>query len=353
MGDPMMMLVPLAGVAVSSLISLGMFMYKDSICENNPTFPLLCTVAPTEAPVTGGVTETATASAAPAGGVGAPGASLGKRFAPYLLLTNATISYIGTKSKWTTLAFVTGLSTDGKKLIWDSGATDITSIKAKVAAAKKAGFGVIVSFGGSSAGKKSSSRFAELAGKYTDTTKLADHYIYVADTVGTTWLDFDVEEAAITDSTTIDRRNKALAIMQKKRPDLRVSFTVPVLTSGLETATKNMLTKAKNAGVKITCVNLMVMYFTKSKVDMADAAWKAMTASKPFIKLLDAKIGLTPLIGKNPDKPYTHETFTVANAKALYEKAKKDDDVIWLGMWSLNADVKSHGNKYAAEFKYF
>lgn len=333
----------------TSLVSL---VYKDSLCVNYPSLSFLCSTTPapivaTSAPSVQTPAPTTTAAAATSGGTGGGGSQ--KRFSPYVLLNTSSIGLIGAKSKWTTLAFVVGYANE--KIQWDAGTVDAAKLKARIAWAKKNGGGVIVSFGGQGAGIKGTKYLSELAGKYMDPVKLADAYGAIATTLQSTWLDFDVEGGALKDTAAIDRRNKALAILQKKRPELRISFTVPVGLSGLNAATKSMFTKVKGAGVRIDLVNIMCMYFTKSKAVMSTATLKAVKAATPFITSLGAKIGVTPQIGVNPDKPYTHENFTTTDATKLLTAMKSNGNVMLLSYWSLNNDVAKHKGAFAAIFK--
>jgi len=284
-------------------------------------------------------TSTTTTTATPT----APTASTpGKTFAPYLLLSSPTAANIGKYSTWTTLAFVVGYS--GSTIKWDSGAVSASTVKSK------ANGHCIVSFGGQTAGSKKAPYYNELAGKYTDSAKLADAYAAVANALGATILDFDVEEDAVHDTAACERRHAALAALQKKNPAIRIHFTVPVEMAGVPSTVKTMLQNAKKAGVSISVVNLMTMYFNKSGTKMADACWKAVDASRSFITGLGAKIGITPQIGKNPDAPYTKENFTLADATALVAKAKADPDVALMAFWEVGRDA---GGKYAAAFKSF
>ena len=55
------------------------------------------------------------------------------------------------------------------------------------------------------------------------------------------------------------RRDQALAALQAQDPGLQVSFTLPVLPSGLTADGDAVLTGAAQAGVKISAVNVMAM----------------------------------------------------------------------------------------------
>ena len=341
---------------VSLASSFGAYLYRDTICSKYPTLTFFCPT-PTQPPTDPPVTETPAPTSAAVGGGSNGGSntsstSLSKRFSPYVLLSNSTLGLVGTKSKWTTLAFVVGYSNG--KIQWDAGAVDASKLKAKIDAVKKTGGGVLVSFGGQGAGSKGTKYLSELAGKYTDPQKLADAYLAIANALGSTWLDFDVEGAALKDTSAIDRRNKALYLPKKKKSDIRISFTVPVGLNGLDSNTKTMLNKVKNASVKIDLVNIMTMYFTtptSAKPTMSAAVLKAVAASKPFVSSLGAKLGITAQIGKNPDKPYTHEHFTTGDATRLITSAKGDADVALVSFWSLNNDSSKHSGTYTKAFK--
>jgi hypothetical protein len=350
----MMMMAAFVGLA-SIGSSAGVFMYKDSLCQQYPSLSFLCpTTSPPETEPASSETPTPSPTPAPAattdtsGSGNGGGSTLAKRFAPYVLLNNSSLQLIS-KHKWTTLAFVVGYSND--KIVWDAGITDIGKLKEKIAAQKKIGGGIIVSFGGQSAGVKGKQIFSEIAGKYTDPTKLASVYETIAKNLSSTWLDFDIEGHALNDTSSNDRRNKALALLQKRRKDIRISFTVPTGVNGLSASTKAMLSKAKSAGVRIDVVNIMAMYFTSSKTNMATATTRAVTESKSFIKSLGAKVGVTTQIGKNPGKNYTHENFTTADASKVVTTLKSDGDVALLSFWSLNTDTTKHKNAFTKIFK--
>lgn len=343
----------LLGVGVmscASMISSALvFANKNSVCLSHPTFPI-CPKADsttTSAPVIGtGSTPAAAASSASS----LTSLVTDKRVAPYAMINTKSIGLLG-KSKWMTLAFAVGY--DNGKIVWDAGAVDMKKLNTAITAAKARGGGVILSFGGATAGTRGTKNFGELAGRITDPQKLADAYTAVAKAVQCTWLDFDVEKDAVKETASVDRRNKAIAILQKSRPDMRVSFTVPVELNGIDADAKSMLTKAKAAGVRIDVVNLMTMYFTSSKTSMSGAVAKAVQAARPFITSLGARIGITPQIGKNPDKPYTYENFTLADAAAVVTSSKPESDVAMLSYWSFNADVTKYKGAYAKAFSGF
>ena len=65
------------------------------------------------------------------------------------------------------------------------------------------------------------------------------------------WLDFDIEGIYMKNYAANDRRNAAIAAMQKNNPFLRISYTLPVETYGLLEDGLRILLSAKNAGVRV------------------------------------------------------------------------------------------------------
>ncbi|MFN0239231.1 sugar hydrolase, partial [Hydrogenobacter sp. Uz 6-8] len=74
-----------------------------------------------------------------------------------------------------------------------------------------------------------------------------------------TEIDFDVEGAAISDTGAINLRNQAIAGLEKQDPNLQVSYTLPVLPSGLTSEGVAVLSNAKADGADIAAVNVMAM----------------------------------------------------------------------------------------------
>ena len=63
------------------------------------------------------------------------------------------------------------------------------------------------------------------------------------------------------------RRNTALAALQRRNPGLIISFTLPVDPDGVSRASEALLADAKAKGVKVHSANLMVMYFGKKFIN--------------------------------------------------------------------------------------
>ncbi|OIJ65673.1 cellulose binding domain-containing protein [Streptomyces mangrovisoli] len=222
------------------------------------------------------------------------------------------------------------------------GVSDLTAdgVASQIGALRAKGGDVRVSFGGASG--------TELATSCSSVDALAAAYGKVIDTFKLTKVDFDVEGAASANTAANTRRNQAIAKLQAQHPDLDVSFTLPVLPSGLTQDGVNLLADAKTNGVKTSAVNIMAMDYGPSFTgDMATLAEQAATATQAQIKsvlgLGDSAawkaLAITPMIGVND---VSSETFTVADASTLVTFAKSKG-IGWLSMWSAARDQQCAG----------
>jgi chitinase len=205
----------------------------------------------------------------------------------------------------------------------------------QIDAIRARGGDVIMSFGGE-AGK-------ELANEIEDPAALEAAYQKVIDQYKFTWLDFDVEGNNL-DKGKLDseRRNTVLATLQKKNPDLIISFTLPVDPDGISEASQDLLRDAVKKGVKIHSANLMVMYFGKQfigkgksegelGVESANAAYAQLQKIDPSIQ-----VGLCPCLGRNSSLA---EIFGIEDAKTLKAFADKTPWVCSMHYWSINDDA--------------
>ncbi|MBR7832410.1 cellulose binding domain-containing protein [Actinospica durhamensis] len=280
----------------------------------------------------------ATTSAPSSGGYG--------KFSPYADLSlyplyDLSGSAATEGTKYFNLAFITTGSTactpewGGVTAITDSSiGTDIADLRA-------AGGDVRVSFGGEAG--------TELAQSCTSASSLAAAYQSVIKQYSLTEIDFDVEGAAIADTTSINLRNQAIAILESEDSGLQVSYTLPVLPTGLTGEGVAVLSNAKADGASIAAVNVMAMdYGSSFPGDMATLAEEAATATMQQVQSVwtslttaqaYAKIAVTPMIGVND---VNTETFTVADASALASWAKTNG-LAWLAMWSATRDSECSG----------
>jgi hypothetical protein len=212
-------------------------------------------------------------------------------------------------------------------------ASDISSLRA-------AGGNVRVSFGGANG--------SELALNCSGAQTLAAAYQSVIGSVNATQIDFDVEGAALGNTAANDRRNQAIKILEAQNKSLSVSYTLPVLPSGLTQDGVNLLQSAKTNGATVSAVNIMAMdYGSAFPADMGQNAIDAATAVQATVKsvwgLSDADawrmIAVTPMIGVND---VSSETFTTADATKLVTFAQSKH-LAWLSFWSAARDQQCAG----------
>ncbi|MFE7562992.1 cellulose binding domain-containing protein [Kitasatospora sp. NPDC057500] len=311
-----------------------------------PTTPAPTATAPTATttavPTTPAPTATATGAPAPAGAGFSPFVDT-SLYPSYDLL--ATAKATGVKDF--NLAFV--VSGGGCTPKW-GGVSDLAAdpVAAQIGALRAIGGDVRVSFGGANG--------SELALACTSAADLAAVYQKTVDAYGLTKVDFDVEGGAIANAAANTRRAQAIVQLQKnaaaKGKALEVSYTLPVLPSGLTQDGVNLLADAKNNGVAISAVNVMAMDFgdgvaPNPQGQMGKYAIAAATATQAQVKsvlgLDDAaawrKVAVTPMIGVND---VASEVFTVADAKQLADFARSKH-LAWLSMWSGTRDKACEG----------
>ena len=197
----------------------------------------------------------------------------------------------------------------------------------EIAKIRSAGGDVKVSFGGASG--------IELAQACTSVSSLAAEYNAVIKAYGLKYVDFDIEGAAVADPTSITRRSQALAQVQSANPGIKISLTLPVLPTGLDTNGLNVVKAAKTAGVNLDMVNIMAMDYYQGAANQGNKAVAAAKATQAQLKslygLADAaawkKIGVTPMLGVNDSQ---NEIFGLADATTVVNFAKS----VHLGMLS-------------------
>ncbi len=175
-------------------------------------------------------------------------------FAPYVSATDASGNDSAGSPGTYNLAFVISDGTtcapkwNGTTAIGDS------AVKSRTAKLTATGASVRVSFGGAD-GK-------ELAEVCDSASALAKAYGAALDAAGSTQADFDVEGDALTDSASVELRSEAIALLQEERTDLSVTFTLPVMPTGLDDDSVALLDSANNNSVQVSTVNIMTMNYS-------------------------------------------------------------------------------------------
>ena len=114
-----------------------------------------------------------------------------------------------------------------------------------------AGGDVVVSFGGANG--------IELAQAIKDVDLLVRAYEDVIDMYSLVRVDFDIEGGAVADKASVDRRNRALAQVQKLYPKIQITYCLPVLPTGLTPDGEAVLVNAHKHGVKLAGIHGMSM----------------------------------------------------------------------------------------------
>lgn len=225
-----------------------------------------------------------------------------------------------------------------------NGGSLLYQINDQVTAMHKAGINATISFGG--AANK------ELALTSASATDLAAKYTSVMDAYGIRKLDFDIEGDALRDSASITRRSQAIAALQQQgiatgKP-VEVSFTLPVMPTGLTGEGMNLLQNAVDNNVQVGHVNIMAMDYFDPNLQpydnkMGSYAIQAATSVHSQLATLYptktsaelwAMIDVTPMIGVNDD---LQEVFTLHDAQQLTDFAEQNG-LGGLHMWSANRD---------------
>ncbi|MEV4034395.1 chitinase [Streptomyces umbrinus] len=262
-------------------------------------------------------------------------------YAPYVSATTASDNDSAGSPATYNLAFViAGGSSCTPK--WN-GTTAIgdSAVKSRISALTESGGAVRVSFGGAS-GK-------ELASTCDTASELAEAYGAALDAAGATEADFDIEGKQLTDSDSVALRSEAIALLQKERSDLAVTFTLPVMPSGLDNDSLALLESANDNGVQVSTVNIMTMNYGSSyDEDMGDYAKTSAEAAHDQLEdvfgLSDdgawKGLALTSMIGVND---VDNETFSLSDAAQVRSFAE-EKGVAWVSMWSTFRDQPCEGD---------
>ncbi|MEV4561679.1 glycosyl hydrolase family 18 protein [Kitasatospora sp. NPDC049285] len=215
---------------------------------------------------------------------------------------------------------------------------DITTIRAN-------GGNVIPSFGGYTADNTGT----ELADSCTDVNQIAAAFEQVITTYDVSRIDLDIEDNSLTNTAGIDRRNKAIKLVEDwaaaNGRTIQFSYTLPTTTSGLAASGLNVIKNAITNNARIDVVNMMTFdYYDNASHDMAaDTQTSAQGLYNQLAKLYPTKtaaqlwgsIGITEMLGI--DDFGAAETFTVANATTVYNWAVSKG-INTLSFWALQRD---------------
>lgn len=207
-----------------------------------------------------------------------------------------------------------------------------TTVQSQVQALQSAGVQVIISFGGASG--------SEPAVGCTSATQLQALYQSVINRYGVKMLDFDIEGSEETNTTANATRVTALKALKAANSGLVISYTLPVLPTGLDSNGLAIINGVKSGGLALDVVNIMAMDYGATvpsggmgtdAVDAAQDVHNQLTNAG----LTSTKVGITPMIGQNDSQG---EIFGLSDAQTLLNFANGASYVNRLSMWSLARD---------------
>jgi hypothetical protein len=245
-------------------------------------------------------------------------------------------------ARYFTLAFLETLSKTSCTLAWNGNRSDpVTNNRyaSDIGSLRSLGGDVIPSFGGWSADQGGT----EIADSCKDVNTIANAYEDVITRYNVTRLDMDVEGRSLNRTEGIDRRNKALKLVQdwavaQGRP-FQVSYTLPTSATGLEPSGVAILQNALANGTHVDVVNIMAFdYYDRVTTDMGTAAVNAANGTAAQLQSigLTARIGITLMPGLD-DYPKKTEKTTLAHAQQVLDYAKANG-VDTLSIWAIQRD---------------
>ena len=273
-------------------------------------------------------------------------------FAPYFetWTTNRLIRVAGRSgARHFTLAFIQAPRRGSCTPTWNGDPAEPTAAGRYLpglAALRREGGDVVPSFGGYSADHA----LTEIADSCPSVRRLARAYESVVSTYGATRLDMDVEDRSLANPAGIDRRNRALRLVEDwarrhGRP-LEVSYTLPVEPSGLEADGLAVLRNAVRVGTRVDVVNIMTFdYYDGVTTDMGTAAIGAARRLHAQLhglyphrsaRRLWAMEGVTIMPGID-DYPRKTEVTFLADAARLWRFAARVG-IGTLSMWAIQRD---------------
>jgi Glycosyl hydrolases family 18 len=252
-------------------------------------------------------------------------------------------------ARYFTLAFLETLGKTSCTLAWNGSSsqtlaagrylTDIQSLR-------DLGGDVIPSFAGWSADQGGT----EIGDSCKDPAAIASAYEQVVTSYDVTRLDMDIEGRSLTRSAGIDRRNKAIKLLQDWAAahgrTVQIQYTLPTSADGLEPSGVAVLQNAVANGVRIDVVNPMVFdYYDRVTTEMGGAAVNASNGLHAQLHTLfpaktDAQLwamqGATIMNGLD-DYPRRTEVTDLADAQQLLGFARTTG-MSTLSMWAIQRD---------------
>jgi hypothetical protein len=251
-------------------------------------------------------------------------------------------------AKHLTMAFIQTASQGSCTPLWngDTGMPIAASTFGdSIAKVRAAGGDVIPSFGGFTADDTGT----EIGDSCTDVNQVAAAFEKVITTYDISRIDLDIEDNSLTNNAGIDRRNKAVKMVEDwaaaNGRNVQFSYTLPVAPFGLVDTGLNVLQNAVSNHVRVDVVNIMTFdYFDNQQHEMAtDTMGAANAVHGQLANLFPGKssaelwsmLGVTDMIGIDDFGPA--ETFTTADA-ATVENWAASTGINTLSFWAIQRD---------------
>ena len=251
-------------------------------------------------------------------------------------------------ARYLTMAFIQA-NTQGSCTVYWNGDTGMpiasSSFGSDITTVRATGGDVVPSFGGFTADNTAT----EIADSCTNVSSIAAAYEKVITTYNVTRLDLDTEDNSLTNLAGIDRRNKAIKMVEDwaamRGRTVQFVYTLPTTTSGLADNGMAILRNAVSNNARIDIVNMMTFdYYDNASHNMAtDTQTSANGLHSQLQSLYPSKsstaiwnmIGITEMVGI--DDFGAAETFTTANAPTV-ESWAVSKGIAELSFWALQRD---------------
>lgn len=251
-------------------------------------------------------------------------------------------------SPYLTMAFIQTATAGSCTPYWNGDTSQPiapASFGAEIAQIQAHGGDVIPSFGGFSADDTGT----EIADSCTSVAAIARVYEKVITTYHVTRLDLDTEDNSLTNTAGIDRRNKAIALVDKWAAAhhrlVQFVYTLPVSTEGLEDTGVAILANAKANHARVDIVNIMTFdYYDDAPHEMAADTRTAAAGLHAQLHALyphrsSASLwhmtGVTEMVGIDDFGP--PEIFTTSDAVSVQRWAAAKG-LAELSFWALERD---------------
>src|SRR5258706_6052524 len=273
-------------------------------------------------------------------------------YAPYFeTWTTDSITNVAQQSgaRYFTLAFLETLSKTSCTLAWDGDKTQTVPAGrylSDIASLRALGGDVVPSFGGWSADQGGT----EIGDSCSDVNAIATAYEQLVTTYNVTRLDMDIEGRSLTKSDGIDRRNKAIKLLEDwaatEGRTVQIVYTLPTSASGLEASGLAVIQNAVANGVRVDVVNIMTFdYYDRVTTDMGGAAINAAQGLfNQLHTLFPAKttaqlwslVGITIMNGLD-DYPRRTESTSLTDAQRILDFARTNG-ISELSIWAIQRD---------------